>query len=233
MGSLRDRKFYAVLLVLIALALLLAACGGDDEDADDQGADSGDTVAAEGTLTTVVARVEWRAGVDGAWFEVVASQPVTQGDAVQTDATGSALITFYTGTEVEILPDSALVVTEFATTDGSASLITLTQLAGVTLHRVELVADAESHYMVNTPVAHLVVRGTTFGVQVAADGATRVEVQAGTVRAEIDDQVYDIAPGQALDVTAERETEGPLPLDPVDGPDPTPSIDAILPPAEG
>lgn len=220
-------------LLLITLALLLAACGGDDKkDAGDQGVNAGNDTPAEGTLTAVAARVEWRAGADGAWTAVPEVQLVGEGDAVRTDATGSALLTFYTGTEIEIAPGAELVVAEFAHDDDGVPAITLTQLRGEVLHRVELVADAESRYVVNTPVAHLVVRGTTFAVQVAADGATRVEVQEGTVRAEIDDQTYDIAPGQVLDVTAQRETDGPLPLAPVDLPDPTPSIDAILPPAE-
>jgi hypothetical protein len=226
----RNRVF-RVWFVLSVLALLLAACGGDDDsDSGDQAVESG---PAQGTLTVLAARVEWRAGAESAWSEVAEVQSVAQGDTMQTDASGSALLTFYTGTEVEILPGSEIEVTEFVTNADNVQSITLTQLGGETLHRVELVADAESRYVIDTPVAHIVVRGTTFGVQVAADGATRVEVQEGTVRAEIADQVYDIPAGQALDVTAQRETEGPLPLAPVEGPQPTPSLDAILPPDEG
>lgn len=219
-------RLWCVVLAVAALIVVLAACGGDDHSG------GGDQEPESGTLTVLAARVERRPGADAEWAQVIAAQPVAGGDAVRTDATGSALLTFYTGTEVEIRPGSEIEITQFTTDVDDVRTITLTQLGGETLHRVELVADAEDRYVVDTPVAHLVVRGTVFGVQVAADGATRVEVQEGTVRAEIADQVYDIPPGQALDVTAGRDTEGPLPLAPVGAPDPTPSIEAIRPPDE-
>jgi hypothetical protein len=200
----------ALLLVLI---VVLTACGGKQKS-------SGSSFQpAEATLDIQSDRVERQDAASQVWSPVTGSQTVKSNDGLRTDVTGHAVVTFYTGTQVEIMPSSELVVTDFErAADGSAT-ITLKQLSGETLHRVQLVANTQSHYEVNTPVAHLLVRGTEFGVTVAADGATHVEVQSGVVQAEIGIQQIDINPGQAIDINANMV------------PSPLYTIPAILPPA--
>ncbi|MBI5960366.1 MAG: FecR domain-containing protein, partial [Chloroflexi bacterium] len=188
---------------LIALLLItaLAACGGDDKKDEDSGKN---TAASEATLSVDQAQVELRQGET--WTPVSEAAQVRASDAVRTDANGQAVITFYTGTQVEILPNSEIVVEAFEPVEGGGTTITLNQLTGETLHRVELVANSGSQYEVNTPVAHLTVRGTEFTVAVADDGATRVEVTVGVVQAEIGEQTVEVQPGEAIDVAPDETT---------------------------
>jgi hypothetical protein len=198
-------------LIVVLVGFLLAACGGGDEKKDKEPA----STPAEGTLTVEQDRVETRAGGGENWSQVAGTQTVKNEDAIRTDTTGHALLTFFAGTEVEILPGSELVVARFEESASGGHTITLNQLGGETLHRVARVADREDRYEVHTPSANLVVRGTVFGVQVAPDGATHVVVQDGVVQAQVGDQTFEINAGEALDVLADQtvpSTPYPIPV---------------------
>ncbi|RPI96575.1 MAG: hypothetical protein EHM39_10735, partial [Chloroflexi bacterium] len=158
----RHARFVLVLLLI----LLLASCGSDDGEKKES------NPPAEGTLTTESARVDYRPAGGEDWQAITSAQTVGGEDAIRTDASGRALLNFYTGTEVEILPGSEVVVTQLEETAEGGHIVTLNQLSGETQHRVELVANSGSSYEVNTPSANLVVRGTLFGVEVQPDGAT-------------------------------------------------------------
>ena len=202
------------IVLLLILVVALSACGGGKKKSSGSAGQP-----AEATLDIQSDRVEHQDAATQVWNPVTGSQMVKSNDGLRTDVTGHAVLTFYTGTQVEIMPSSELVVTDYERTADGGATITLKQLSGETLHRVQLVANTQSHYEVNTPVAHLLVRGTEFGVKVAADGATHVEVKSGVVHAEIGLQQVDISPGQAIDITANM-VPGPLY-----------TIPAILPPA--
>lgn len=210
----RMRRGSARVLVGIAILLVIALAGCGDESSD-SGSPPDDAAndSISGILTTRAASVEWRAGSeDAAWTVAAAAQPVASADSIRTDASGSAVLNFYEGTEVEIGGSAELVVRDFERTPDGGTAITLEQIKGETLHRVTLLADTDSRYRVETPVVHLVVRGTEFDVAVEENGATHVEVRDGTVRAEVEQQVFDLAPGQALDVTEDRVPSAPYPV---------------------
>jgi hypothetical protein len=194
----------------VLVVFLLAACGGGNKKDKQAGA-----APAEGTLAVDQDRVEYRMSGSQDWVQITGMQAVKSEDAVRTDATGYALLTFFTGTEVEILSGSELAVTSFEESASGGHTITLNQLSGETLHRVARVADREDRYVVNTPSASLVVRGTVFGVQVAPDGATHVEVQDGVVQAQVGQQTFEVNTGEALDVLADQtvpSTPYPIPV---------------------
>ena len=207
-------------LIAVTLMVIMAACGGDDGESGSKT----NFQAANGTLNVSSARVERQDVSSGVWNPADGSLPVANGDAVRTDTTGHALITFFTGTEIEVLPSSELVVQRFEQSADGGAVITLNQLSGETLHRVALVADTQSQYEVDTPVAHLVVRGTEFGVSVAQDGATHVEVTAGTVRVTVGLQQFDVVPGQAIDIDANRVPVTPYQIAPILPPAGTPTL---------
>ena len=188
---------------------------------------------ADASLSVDADQVELRSGAEGAWTAVTETQIVHSADAVRTDATGQAVLTFFTGTQAEIAPNSELEVSSYETNADGSTSITLKQISGQTLHRVAQMADSSSHYEVDTPVALITVRGTEFGIAVAEDGATQVTVTTGTVRVDAGGQQIDVTPGQALNVDANAVPGTPYPIDqgvPMT-PVPTPSIAAILPPA--
>jgi hypothetical protein len=218
-----------VLLLLVALAA--TGCGSSKQASAPTSTPVPQTVDA--SLSVDAAQVELRSGADGDWAAVTGTQIVHSADAVRTDATGQATLTFFTGTQAEIAPGSELEVSSYEPTEGGGAVITLKQLSGQTLHRVELVADSGSRYELDTPVAHVTVRGTEFGITVAEDGGTQVTVTKGTVHVEAGGQQIDVTPGQALDVSADAVPGTPYPIDQgiQTTPVPTPSIGAILPPA--
>jgi hypothetical protein len=205
--------------LLLALTLALAGCGGDKKD-------SAKTGSAAATLTVAQATVEYRSSGSDTWTATGETQTATTGDSIRTDATGQATLTFYTGTEVEIDPQSELVVTQFDQAANGSQTILLKQLAGDTVHHVARLADAESRYEVETPVATMTVRGTEFSVAVAPDGATHIEVREGTVQAEVQTptgrQTIEIGVGKALDVNQNREVPStPYPIPAIRVPDAT------------
>lgn len=84
---------------------------------------------------------------------------VRSGDEIRTlDQTG-ALITFFAGTEIELGEETTLVI-ERASRDGSRVDISLRQVFGVSLHRVQALTDPGSSYRVDVGGAVAVVRGT-------------------------------------------------------------------------
>lgn len=200
--------------------LVLAACGGDKEEPQ---SGSG-PAAAEASLSTVAERVEWQGGGADSFLTVTGTQIVATGDEIRTDATGQAVLTFFTGTEVTIQPGTDLTVTAFEPTGQGGSVITLEQSVGETLHSVELVADSQSRYELVTPTAQLIVRGTAFSVQVAEDGTTDVAVTQGVVQATVGTQTYDINPGEGISIAPDETTTGPFEIDPIRPPDLTPSV---------
>jgi hypothetical protein len=201
-------KRWVLVVVLVGGVLALAACGGKKSK-------TAGSTPAEATLTIEQNSVEFSAGNSGNWTQVTGAQPVKSGDAIRTNPSGRALLTFFTGTEVEISPGAELVVTSFEKTANGGHTITLKQLSGETQHTVARIVDNQSSYEVNTPSATLTVRGTAFGVQVASDGATHVEVTDGVVQAQAGQQTVDISAGQALDITANQtipSTPYPIPV---------------------
>jgi hypothetical protein len=86
---------------------------------------------------------------------------VQSGDEIRTLTKAGALITFYTGTEIEMGADTILLV-ERVSRDGTKVDISLKQVLGSTLNRVQTLSDPGSSYRIEAGGATAVVRGTTF-----------------------------------------------------------------------
>ncbi len=187
------------------------------------------------TLSVLRTLVETAPAADASGFRPARDgEDLAVGDAVRTDASGQALLTFYEGTTAEVLPASLLVVERLGTnaTGGNppAPLISLRQLAGQVIHRLTRTLLPGAVYEVQTPSASAVVRGTVLRITVAANGGTRVEVfrgstdvtGAGVTVAVPAGTVTDVAPGQPPVPPAPNSTP----------PDVPPDLDApLIPPA--
>ena len=86
---------------------------------------------------------------------------VRSGDEIRTLAQSGAAITFFVGTEIELGEETTLAVEQVAR-DGDRIDISLRQVFGVSLHRVQSLADPASSYRVEVGGAVAVVRGTDF-----------------------------------------------------------------------
>jgi len=86
---------------------------------------------------------------------------VKAGDEIRTLTKTGALITFYVGTEIEMGEETVLVVEKVTVGTGRVD-ISLKQVLGTTLNRVQSLTDPTSAYRIDAGGATAVVRGTTF-----------------------------------------------------------------------
>src|SRR4051794_38162022 len=89
---------------------------------------------------------------------------VAAGDEIRTLSSTGALITFFTGTEIEMGEQTILVV-ERVSKVGDRVDISLKQVLGVSLNRVQALSDPGSSYQISAGGAVAVIRGTTFLLQ--------------------------------------------------------------------
>jgi hypothetical protein len=86
---------------------------------------------------------------------------VRAGDEIRTLTDSGAAITFFGGTEIE-LGESTTLVVERVSREGDKIDISLKQVFGAALHRVQSLSDPQSSYRVDVGGAVAVVRGTQF-----------------------------------------------------------------------
>ncbi|MFN8637026.1 MAG: Calx-beta domain-containing protein [Chloroflexota bacterium] len=99
---------------------------------------------------------------DGSAIQPAASGTVVKaGDEIRTLTKTGALITFYVGTEIEMGEETILVVDKVTVGSGKVD-ISLKQVLGATLNRVQSLTDPTSSYRIEAGGATAVVRGTTF-----------------------------------------------------------------------
>ena len=99
---------------------------------------------------------------DGAALQPAPSGTVVGvGDEIRTLAESDALITFFVGTEIELGARTTLIVERVSTCDGVVD-VSLRQVFGASLHRVQTFANPQSAYRVDVGGAVALVRGTEF-----------------------------------------------------------------------
>ena len=86
---------------------------------------------------------------------------VSAGDEIRTLTRTGALITFFAGTEIEMGEETILVVERVSIGGGKVD-ISLKQVLGTTLNRVQSLTDPNSTYRIDAGGATAIVRGTTF-----------------------------------------------------------------------
>ena len=89
---------------------------------------------------------------------------VQPGDEIRTLSATGALITFYVGTEIELGPETILVVDRVEVKAGKVD-ISLKQVLGTSLSRVQSIADPTSAYRIEAGGSVAVVRGSTLAVR--------------------------------------------------------------------
>lgn len=85
------------------------------------------------------------------------------GDEIRTISKAGALVTFFSGTEIEMGEDTVLVVDRISQQADKVD-ISLKQVFGATLNRVQTVTGSGSSYEIQAGGAVALVRGTTFAM---------------------------------------------------------------------
>lgn len=139
------------LLMLLAVAQLLASGSALSQ-------------APAGATMTVLRGQVAVIQPDGSAFQPAPSGTIVRaGDEIRTLSTTGALITFFTGTEIELGEETILVV-ERISRQGERVDVSLRQVLGATLHRVQSFNEPGAAYRVEAGGAVAVVRGTTFSL---------------------------------------------------------------------
>jgi hypothetical protein len=119
---------------------------------------------SQGATMTVLAGMVAVLRTDGSAIQPAPSgTDVFPGDEIRTLTRSGALITFFAGTEIELGADTILVV-ESVSRPGDRVDITLRQVAGMSVSRVQTIVDAGGGYRVEAGGSVALVRGSELGV---------------------------------------------------------------------
>lgn len=152
-------------VVALALALVLAPVGWGAPVTHARTVDAAGDLAIQASLTVLTAPVELQRR-SGPREAVTADTTVGVGDRIFTLAGGSARLTFFEGTEVEIAPEAEMMVQEMARAQGGATTLSLGQADGSMIARVAALINPGSRVQLSTRSAVAVVRGTEVEVTV-------------------------------------------------------------------
>ena len=143
-----------------------------------------------GSVEVQVPEGNGKQGADGMTLDI--------GTRVRTASDASALLTFFDGSTLKLEPGTDIEIQQLKYDEEKAITIVLKQWMGRTWSRVEKMADAGSHYEIETPSACAVVRGTLFTTEVDATGATTVATTEGLVSV--------VAQGEEVYLPASQQT---------------------------
>jgi len=175
------------LLLILALTILVAStvvgCGG--------GSPCPSTLTilsiTEGEVSVM------KAGTDD-WIEAEVEMELEVGDTIKTGDNSGAEITFFDGSTIELEAGTQIEILSLdLACDTGVTTITLEQMIGDTISRVEKILDPASSYEVETPSGVVGVRGSGVRIQVFFDD---LHYEDGTLEGNI----YTIAQGVELQV---------------------------------
>lgn len=155
--------------------------------------------ATVGSARVIVAEVSAQA--PDATRRLAVADRVRFQELISTAQGSAAAIALIDGTELAMGENAQVRLDEFVLGDGPDASLSLR--LGLGALRFVTGAMPKPAYRINTPTASLTIRGTTFGLAVAADGATHLTVEQGAVTATTaSGQRIDVAAGQSLDISA-------------------------------
>jgi hypothetical protein len=126
------------------------------------------TLNSQATLTVLTSPVDVQRA-SGNRDTASSGNTLVVGDRVFTGAGGTAKLTFFQGTEVDIAPDTELMVQEMTQRASGASTVSFGQAIGSTVAKVASLFNPASRVQVSTQSAVAVVRGTELEVTVTKE----------------------------------------------------------------
>ncbi|MBN2470771.1 MAG: SH3 domain-containing protein [Anaerolineae bacterium] len=187
--------------ILVVLALLLTGVPASS-------AQGSDLVAV---LEVIEAGVEVRrAGVE-MWAPVNVESLVGVGDAIRTDDTGQARITFFQdGAFTELTPNTEYHILTFRGDEARFNL-KVEVLTGIVMQQFARLLDPASSYEVLTPGMAMTVRGTDFAIRVEDDGRSALLTYEGLVAAEAGGTSAPVNPGFGVRAAVQEELSAVVP----------------------
>lgn len=133
---------------------------------------------------------------------------VLAGTIVRTGESAGALLHWADGTRLQAGAETTLKVLECRLNQRTNAGLSLLELdVGRIFVRVMRSLSADSKFEVRTPTATAGVRGTTFSVEVGADGSTEILVYEGDVEVRSGEQTFGVEEGHAVAIRGEGEMD--------------------------
>jgi len=156
------------LVLTLALLIPLVGCGGGGE-------------AIPCKISSVTGTVQVLRNGSAEPIAATNGMELKVGDTITTGSNGSANLTFFDGSVMEIKASSEILVNELSTASTGSTAVSLKEMVGSTINRVAKLVDSSSKYEVETPAAVAVVRGTAFDMLVQQNGTTTLKTEEGSV----------------------------------------------------
>lgn len=172
---LKKRRWVLITLVLISG---IAADGrvGFRDDAQNEN----ERLQAEATLEISEGSATLLSGDEESTVAVGERVSVSVGDRITMASDGEGVLTFFSGEQTFLSPQTVVELTQFETSDDT-SRVELHMLLGQVFSTVEKTLDAESSHTITTSAATISVRGTQFIVFVRENDFTQVVTVDGEV----------------------------------------------------
>jgi hypothetical protein len=119
--------------------------------------------ASGATLNVLAPTVEVSQG-GGTFAAARDGMTVGAGDQIRTSDAGVGLLTFFDGSETQLSPDTQVQIAQAGTSSGTQ--ISVSQIIGTTVDRVQRLTGQPTNFSTDTPAATAVVRGTRYTVTV-------------------------------------------------------------------
>ena len=188
-GPVRRRPLPILAFVVASLvAFLMPAVRPDPVDAQI-------TLNSQATLTVLSAPVEVQRA-SGNRDMAASGTTLVVGDRVFTGAGGTAKLTFFQGTEVDIAPDTELMVQEMTQRVSGASTVSFGQAVGSTVAKVASLFNPASRVQVSTQSAVAVVRGTELEITVTKEQVQVFKSVSGNFDVVAGGQVQRVKDGE-------------------------------------
>ncbi len=118
---------------------------------------------------------------------------------VRTGAGSSARLRFFDVSTVDLGEETEVSIAQVSKRRGGNAIdVVLKVWLGKTAIRAVRFVDPSSSFRVDTPTASTVVRGARFTMQVAEDGTTQIDLEAGTAEVEINGEVVVLVMGERI-----------------------------------
>lgn len=115
----------------------------------------------------------------GGSFPLRRNDPLRPGDTIETIPNGQAVISLSDGSQVTVYPNTRVTLRDYRHATNLRELLSV--MSGRIRVRIQHAGKRLNPYRVNSPVASIAVRGTTFIVDVQTSGETYVGVVEGAV----------------------------------------------------
>lgn len=115
------------------------------------------------------------------WMALSGGETVHSGQQIRTSAGSSVTLVYSDGSQTRLYPETSLWLKEINGTWSGDLQVEIEQTIGKTSHSVTPLRSQTAYYRVHTPAGVAHVTGTSFTVDVQANGVSRVIVDSGQV----------------------------------------------------